>query len=139
MARPSEFNNDVADKIIDRINNGESCASVMRDPAMPAQSTLYYWLARNREFSERYALALEYRTHQLAETRHDIINDAFTNGVPDNFEACPSVWGNLVKEQLRAIEWDAERLAAKKYKPRQEVEHTVNTGDVSDALANLKE
>lgn len=139
MARPIEYSEDIADKIIDRINNGESCASVMRDDRMPAQSTLYYWLARNESFSERYALALEYRTHQKAEMRHDILNEAFNDGVPQQFESCPNVWGNLVKERLRAIEWDAERLAAKKYKPRQEVEHTVNTGDISDALSNLKD
>lgn len=139
MARPTKYNEDIAEAILTRIMEGESCASVMRDPDMPNQSTLYYWLARNDEFSERYARALEYRTHVKAEKRHEYIDEAFTDGVPANFESCPAVWGNLVKERLRAIEWDAERLAAKKYKPRQEIEHSVNTGDINDAIGNLKD
>jgi len=120
IGRPTKFNFRVATAIIKRIMSGEAVCSIVKDPDMPANSTLYKWLANNTIFSERYAQALEFRTHLKAEQRHKVIEsalDKITNTkdpLPDGFNA--SVWGNLIKEQVRAIEWDAERLAPVKYK-----------------------
>ena len=66
------------------------------------------------------------------------VNTWLTEGVNSN------VWVTLVKEQVRAIEWDAERLAAKRYKPK-ETEHdkgeaqplTINF-NVSDPVSKVK-
>ena len=115
--RVSKYSPRIAATIIKRIMDGESVASIVKDPSMPANSTLYKWLSKNHIFAERYAQALEFRTHLKAEERHQIIEDAITElGVqPEGFNA--NVWANLVKEKIRAVEWDAERLAPVKYKP----------------------
>jgi hypothetical protein len=134
--RPTKYTEDKAQAIITRIMGGESCAAIMRDPAMPAQSTLYYWLAQNDEFSERYARALEYRTHQAAEKRFEVLAEYEQKAMEAEGVHVSATLG-FARERLRAIEWDAERLAANKYKPRQGIEHSVTTGDIGDALGNL--
>ena len=115
---PTKYNFRIATKIIKRIMNGEAVCSIVKDKSMPANSTLYKWLAQNSDFAERYAQALEFRTHLKAEERHVVIDTAIKElkigDMPEGFNY--NVWGNLVKEKVRAIEWDAERLAPIKYK-----------------------
>ena len=49
----------VFDRICERIAEGESLASVCRDPSMPAQSTVYRWLKESGDTeSLRAALQL---------------------------------------------------------------------------------
>lgn len=113
--------------------NGEAVCSIVKDPSMPANSTLYKWLANKPKFAERYAQALEFRTHLKAEERHQVIDSAIkelsTGDMPEGFNF--NVWGNLVKEKIRAIEWDAERLAPIKYRPN----HNIELDDSDEKLA----
>jgi hypothetical protein len=87
---------------------------------MPPRSTVNTWLSKNAEFSYQYAQALQFRTHLKAEQRHEIIESAFEElkALPEGVNG--NVWVTLVKERVRAIEWDAERLAAKRYKPKED-------------------
>lgn len=123
-SRPTKYNFRVATQIVKRIMNGEAVCSIVKDPEMPANSTLYKWLANKPEFAERYAQALEFRTHLKAEERHQVIDSAISElkrgDMPEGFNF--NVWGNLVKEKVRAIEWDAERLAPIKYKTNHKAE-----------------
>lgn len=118
---------------------GESVANICKDKAMPARSTMYLWVANNSAFSDRYMQALQHRTHMLAEERHDILNDAIAGlqDLPEGVNA--NVFANLIKEKMRIIEWDAERLAAKKYKPNlddKKKESTNFTFNFPDAVKN---
>ena len=118
VGAPTKYNFRLATQIIKRIMNGEAVCSIVKDPEMPANSTLYKWLANKPKFAERYAQALEFRTHLKAEERHQVIDSAIKElklgDMPEGFNY--NVWGNLIKEKVRAIEWDAERLAPIKYK-----------------------
>ena len=118
LGRPTKYNFRLATELIKRIMAGEAVCSIIKDKHMPANSTLYKWLANKPIFAERYAQALEFRTHLKSEERHAVINDAINKiqyeEMPEGFNA--AVWGNLIKEKVRAIEWDAERLAPIKYK-----------------------
>lgn len=133
QSQPTKYDFRVATKIIKRIMNGEAVCSIVKDPEMPANSTLYKWLANKPEFAERYAQALEFRTHLKAEERHQVIDSAIKElklgDMPEGFNY--NVWGNLIKEKVRAIEWDAERLAPIKYKPN----HKIELDDVDEVLA----
>lgn len=118
VGRPTKYNPRLAALIIKRIMSGEAVCSIVKDEAMPANSTLYKWLSKDQKFAERYAQALEFRTHLKAEQRHEVIESAIKElrmgDMPEGFNF--NVWGNLVKEKIRAIEWDAERLAPVKYR-----------------------
>lgn len=116
---------------------GRSVRSICDDPDMPARETLHSWLARIDGFSHHYAQALEFRTHLQAEQRHEIIEDAQKElfSLPQGVNA--SAWANLVKEQIRAIEWDAERMAAKRYKPQREEQSKGGAEELAQALQDL--
>lgn len=118
--RPSEYSESIASKLLYRIREGESVSDICKDDSMPSRSTIYYWLNDYVEFSDRYTQALQHRTHLLAEERHSILSDAIEqlSSLPENVNA--NVFGTLIKEKLRIIEWDAERLSAKRYKPKAE-------------------
>jgi hypothetical protein len=116
VGRPSQITKKVCDKVCNLIIEGNSVRSICEMEDMPHRQTLISWLARDQEFSYQYAQALEARTHFKAEERHQILDEAMTDimTLPEGVNA--NVYANLVKERIRAIEWDAERLAAKRYK-----------------------
>jgi len=122
MARPTKYTKVIENTIIKRIKNGESVAKICLDPKMPNRNTLFDWISKKEELSNRYTQALQDRTHLYAEQRHDIINEAIDGlaTMPEGVNV--NVFGNLIKEKIRIIEWDAERLAAKKYKPKQDLD-----------------
>lgn len=104
--RPSTYTDETANKICDRLASGESMASICRDDAMPAQSTVYMWLASNGEFAERYARARENQMEAMADeilTICDIEEDV-----------------NRARLKVDARKWLMARLAPKKYGDRQE-------------------
>jgi len=55
--RTSGYDVGIAEKICERLLNGESLRAICADPAMPARATVFRWLARNQEFRRWYALA----------------------------------------------------------------------------------
>ena len=67
MARPSDYSPELAVLICTRMGEGESLRSICRDDAMPALSTVFRWLAGDREFQEQYARAMDARATLLAE------------------------------------------------------------------------
>ena len=124
--RPTEFTQEIADKLCELIMSGMSVHQICKLDDMPPRSTVNTWLTKNVDFSYQYASALQFRTHLKAEERHELIEDAFKDitTLPEGVNG--NVWVTLVKEQIRAIEWDAERLAAKRYKPKDEDQEAKN-------------
>lgn len=59
MGRASEFTQEVADAICERIAEGEPLRVICREEGMPAWRTVYDWLAKHEEFSARFARARE--------------------------------------------------------------------------------
>lgn len=116
--RPTTFTQKIADELCNHIMTGLSVHKICQLDGMPPRPTVNSWLIKNTEFSYQYAQALQFRTHLKAEERHELIDSAFNDikTLPEGVNG--NVWVTLVKEQVRAIEWDAERLAAKRYKPK---------------------
>ena len=118
--QPTKYTNEIANKVCALIMSGLSVHKICAQEDMPPRPTLNGWLTQNTEFSYQYAQALQFRTHLKAEERHELIDAAFNDvqNLPQNVPG--NVWVTLVKEQIRAIEWDAERLAAKRYKVKED-------------------
>ena len=57
--RPTDYNADLVAKICERISEGESVRSIVRDDDMPAMATFFRWLHEKPEFKEQYATAKE--------------------------------------------------------------------------------
>ena len=76
MARPSNFTQDVADHICDRLAEGESLRSICREPAFPNKSTVFRWLAANETFRDQYARARESQADAIADEILNIADEA---------------------------------------------------------------
>jgi hypothetical protein len=101
MARPSEFTQEVADLICERIADGESLRKICAEDQMPDRSTVRRWLAQQPEFRVHYAHAREQQADVYAER---IIEEAET--------AQDAAIGRL---RMDALKWAASKLAPKRY------------------------
>ena len=55
--RRSSLTPEVADQIYERLTMGESLRQICQDPNMPARSSIFLWLRRDKEFADQYRLA----------------------------------------------------------------------------------
>lgn len=70
--RPSDYTQELADKICERIADGESLRSICRDDEMPGTSAVCKWLSIHTEFAEQYARARELQADSLFDDILDI-------------------------------------------------------------------
>jgi len=141
MARPSDFTQELADLICERLAEGESLREICRDDDMPNKATVFRWLAAKQEFSDQYARAREEQAETLADEIVEIADEECTMvrsekhpGVKADDDA-----GNLevvfdstavARNRLRvdARKWVASKLKPKKYGDRVTNEHTGEVG-----------
>ena len=65
MGRPSDFTQETADTICERLADGESLRAICSDADMPSTSAVCRWLASNEAFREQYAHARELQADAL--------------------------------------------------------------------------
>jgi hypothetical protein len=105
MGRPSIYTQAIADEICERIANDESLASICRDEAMPAVTTVYRWKSEDAQFREEYARARTDQGHTVADTIGDIRKQILSGEVePDVGKAA----ADLAK-------WEASRRASRDF------------------------
>jgi hypothetical protein len=108
--RPSDFTQDIADTICERLAEGESLRSICASDGMPRMSTVFRWLANDShsQFREQYARSREEQAEVLAD---EIVQIADGDGEG----ADPQ------RDRLRvdARKWVAAKLKPKKYGDRQ--------------------
>jgi len=101
MARPSDYTDEIATEICRRLALGESLVKICEEDGFPVQSTVYLWLQRHKEFSEKYTRARDQQADVLAEQTVTIADE--TN---DPAKA---------RLQIDARKWFASKVAPKKY------------------------
>jgi len=74
--RTPGYNVEIAEKVCERLLNGESLRAICADPAMPARATVFRWLARNQEFRQLYTLARQCQAEDLADEILKIADDS---------------------------------------------------------------
>lgn len=130
LGRPSSYSQDIADEICTRLSEGESVRSIVQDAHMPVQSTVYYWLLRNKDFSEQYTRARE----EQADTHADAIVD-IADETPQTMPVYDKE-GNLLEIKLDSayIQWQKNRIEARKWtamklKPKKYSDRITHSGD----------
>ena len=113
MARPSLYSEELADEITTRCVT-QSMHKVCQSEDMPAESTVYVWLVRHAEFSEKYARARAARAYFRVESI-----DALMERVASK-QVAPDV-GRLLMD---AIKWQASKENHRVFGDRQQVEHS---------------
>lgn len=117
MGRLSEFNQETADAICERIADGESLRSICRDDAMPVSSAVFKWLTQNKEFAEQYTRAREAQADALFDEILTISDDGLNDTYTDQDGNVRTNQDVIARSRLRvdARKWMAGKLRPKKY------------------------
>ena len=73
--RPSNYNSKVAWAICDRLVEGESLGRICSDTGMPGKATVFRWIARHKEFRDRYINARDFQAEGLCDEMIEIARD----------------------------------------------------------------
>lgn len=72
--RPSDYTQELAEKICDLVTQGGTLNKICRKKSMPSRNTLYRWLLEQGEFRDMYARACEIRREIKFESLEDMID-----------------------------------------------------------------
>lgn len=122
MGRPSDFSQEKADAICERLIEGESLRSICLVDDMPHASTVCRWLAKDADFREQYAHAREAQADTLTDEMLDIADDGTNDWMERKNDEGDVVRveynGDAVQRSKLRIDtrkWYASKLAPKKY------------------------
>ncbi|RVH87752.1 hypothetical protein CN204_04265 [Sinorhizobium meliloti] len=119
IGRPSDFTQEIADTICERIADGESLRSICNGEDMPNKATVFRWLAVHDVFRDQYARARETQADALFDDvlaiadQYDSASDAIN---PDLIQRA--------KLRIDTRKWMAGKLRPKKYGDKIDVEHS---------------
>lgn len=135
--RPSDFTQDLADRICGEISTGRSLRSVCKEDWAPDASTVFRWLRINDPFREQYTHAKEESAEAFAEDILDISDDGTNDWVERQTRNGSYVALNseaLARSRLRydARRWLMSKLKPKKYGEKIEHEHK---GEIGHAVS----
>lgn len=134
--RPTDYNEEIANKICDLISDGQSLRKICERQDMPAKGTVLRWVSVHKEFQDQYAYARELQADVLFDETLDIA-DQYD---PENDTENPD---HIQRARLRidTRKWIAGKLRPKKYGEKVINEHsgpdgkpiqTQNVTDLSD-------
>lgn len=125
MGRSSEFTQEMADTICERIAQGESLRAICRDDDVPATSTVCKWLTQQPAFAEQYARAREAQADALFDEILEIADDG-TNDYTEGRNGETVVNNEAIgRSRLRvdARKWMAGKLRPKVYGEKLDLNH----------------
>ena len=103
VGRPSLFNADIADIIVERMIDGESLLRICSDDDMPCRATVYRWYDFHPDFHARCARARE----GMADFLVDQIEKMADNTDETNVQS--------QKVKIGVAQWRAEKMAPRLY------------------------
>lgn len=122
--RPSDYSQELADTICERLCTGESLRSICREDGMPRMATIFRWLANKPDFSEQYTRAREEQAETLADEIVQIADDGLNDTYLDENGNKRTDQDVIARSRLRveARKWVASKLKPKKYGDRIQTE-----------------
>ena len=119
---------ELEERICEMLARGHSMAEICRRKDMPAESTVYKWLAEGGAFSERYAHAREQQADLYADEIIKIADD------------CTPTHEEIAKARVRidARKWKAARLAPKKYGEKSELDMKSSDGSMTPKMKEVE-
>lgn len=128
MARPSEFSQQTADAICERIAEGESLRAICSGDDMPNKATVFRWLSVFEAFRDQYAHAKEAQAEALAdEILHIADTPVMGQKSVSKATGVEITEGDMIEHrrlQVDARKWIAAKLLPKKYGEKVTQEHT---------------
>jgi hypothetical protein len=106
--RPSLYTEELADELCVRIARRERLSTILADPHMPCQDTIYHWRQTKPGFSEKLARAREIRGEMRVAMVDDLVADVLAGKLDPN----------VGRVAIIAEQWAASREAPKAYGDR---------------------
>lgn len=115
--RPTDYNQEIADLICEKLSDGISLREICQADDMPARATVFRWLGLHKEFSDQYARAKEEQAEALADEIVAIADDKTGDTVvtDDGREIANSEFIARSRLRVDARKWVASKLKPKKY------------------------
>jgi hypothetical protein len=130
--RPSDYTQEMADLICEKLCEGESLRAICLPDEMPNRSTVFRWLSLHEEFSNQYARAKEEQAEALAD---DII------AIADQYDqAIEKLEGGTDHIQRAKLRIDSRKWVASKLKPKKYGDKVQNeiTGDLNVQVSKIE-
>ena len=122
MGRPTEFSDQVAGEILERIAGGESLRAICEAEHLPTRRTVFRWLAdpARAEFCHQYARAREAQAEHWAEEILEIADDSSRDvkTIERKGELVEVVDHDVVQRSKLRVDtrkWLLSKLAPRKY------------------------
>jgi hypothetical protein len=129
--RPTDYSDDLCAKICGLIADGKSLRQICFQDDMPDKATIYRWLFKYPNFSDKYARAKEDCADLYAEEIIEIADDSqgdrkiiTRNGV--EIEIIDQDAINRARLRVDARKWIASKLKAKKYGDHIAIDQTIS-------------
>ncbi|MDP5216704.1 terminase small subunit protein [Ruegeria sp. 2205SS24-7] len=118
MARPSDYCEEIAGAICERLAEGESLREICRADDMPAKGTVFRWLAKHQEFQDQYARAREVQADAIFDEVLEIADDASNDWMERSGEEGVGWQINGEHIQRSKLRIDARKWMAGKLRPK---------------------
>ncbi len=121
LGRPSDYNEETALKICERLAEGESLRAICLDDDMPSKSSVFRWLDANPSFRDQYARAREFQADTMADEIQDIADDGTNDWMEKRLNDGSVIevvnHEHIQRSRLRVDtrKWVASKLKPKKY------------------------
>lgn len=125
MAYKSEEIEAIFEKILVKIESGQSLRSILREEDMPSSRTFFQWVDSDESKIKRYARATEIRSEMKFESIQDDYLEKPQRD-PESGRIDPA-WVNLQRLKIDAKKWELAKLMPKKYGDKQETTHVFET------------
>lgn len=116
--RPSDFTEQIADNICERLADGESLRAICAEDGMPNKSTVFRWLAIHEGFRDQYTRAREAQADALFDDVLDIADNARNDWMERRGEDDAGWIANGENIQRSRLRIDARKWMAGKLRPK---------------------
>lgn len=134
MGRPSDYTEEMADKICSELADGKSMRAVCLGDEMPDKATVFRWIRTIEEFRNQYVRAKEESADALTDEMLDIADDSQLDYTETDEDGKRLNAENIQRSRLKidTRKWLASKLKPKKYGDKQYIETKDTTDDISD-------
>ncbi len=136
IGRPSDYTQEKADRICEKLSQGISLRTICLDENMPALATIFNWMRTQKGFVEQYARAKEESADALYEETQDIADESLSGAN----SADPKSAGAVVQAYRLRVDtrkWMMSKMKPKKYGDK--LDMTTNGKDLPVPIMNLGE
>ncbi len=121
VGRPSEYRQEIADKICEELALGKSLRTVCSSEETPSIATVFKWMRDYPEFLNQYARAKEESTDALAEEIQDISDDALNDALAGGENKAVNAIVNAHRMRIDTRKWLMSKMKPKKYGDKMDV------------------